>query len=157
MASCQSTDANATATSFTNTPLTGDGPCGLAENTTIFISTPLAAVSLDPLSNDSAGIVLCPIDDWFPASADTKRPGDADCKVSADIRYWAGSPAWAFGVGTNVIALNANSLALALSPGINPFVGEGELACTASQFLSDLATGGRSTSAVLGRQEQRAR
>lgn len=157
MASCQSTDANATATSFPNTPLTGDDPCGLAENTTIFTSTPQAAVSVDPLSN-AAGIGLCPIDDWFPASADTKRPGRADCKVSADIGYSAGSPAWAFGVGTNVIALNANSLVLALSPGINPFVvGEGELACTASQFLSDPATSGRSTSAVLDRQEQRAK
>jgi hypothetical protein len=146
MASCQSTDANATATSFPNTPPTGDDVRGFAENSTILISMPLAVISLGPLSNDSTRIGL------FPA-----HDGGDDCEVSADIRYSADARAWVFGIGTDVIGLTANSLVLVLSPRIKPFVGEGELACTDAQFLSDLAAGGRSTSAVLDRQEQLAR
>jgi hypothetical protein len=94
-----------------------------------------------------AGIGLCPVDDGFPASTEAKRPRRADCEVPADIWDSADSRAWAFAVGTNVIGLNANSLVLALSPGILPFVGEAELACTDLQFLSD-------PTAVAGRRRQ---
>jgi hypothetical protein len=155
MASCQCTDANKTATSFPDTPPMGDGACGFVENKTTLM--PIAAISPDPLRNDLGGIGLCPIDDGFPASTDAKRPGGADCEVSADIRYSADSRAWAFGVGSNVVGLNANSSVLALLPRISPVVGEGKLACTDWHFLSDPTASGRSSSAVLDRQEQRAR
>jgi hypothetical protein len=108
MASCQSTGANGTKTSFPNTTPTGGDVCSFAENATILISTPLTVIAVDVLSNDLAGIALCSIDNEFSPSTDGNS-ASADCEDPTDIRYPADSRSWALGVCTNVIGPNANS------------------------------------------------
>ncbi|MBZ9759061.1 hypothetical protein LB524_27620 [Mesorhizobium sp. ESP6-5] len=150
MASSQIADGDGTAK-----PQAGDDAYSFSEDATV--STPLAVVSLDVLSKDLVGIVLCSSDDGFSTSTNRKKSAVA-CESSARTSLCLpDSWAWAFGIGTHVIGLNANSFGLALSPGIKPFVGEGELALTGSQFLSDAAASGRSMSTFLNRQEQLAR
>ncbi|TRC92178.1 hypothetical protein FJV76_32275 [Mesorhizobium sp. WSM4303] len=157
MASSQITDGDGTAKSLCESPQAGDGAYRFSEDATMLISTPLAVVSLDVLSKDLAGTALCSIDDEFSTSTNRKKSAVA-CESSARTSLCLpNSRAWAFGIGTHVIGLNANSFDLALSPGIKPFVGEGELPPMDSQFLSDAAASGRSMSTLLDRQEQLAR
>ena len=157
MASSEIVDADGMSTSLPDTPQVGDDTYRFAEDTPLLISTPLTIISLDVLSNGRTGIALCSIDDGFSASTGPKKPAVA-CEDSAGIKLCLpDSRAWAFGIGTHAIGLNANSLGPALSPRIKPLVGEGELALTGSQFLSDPAASGRSMSILLDRQEQLAR
>ncbi|ESX91794.1 hypothetical protein X754_22940 [Mesorhizobium sp. LNJC403B00] len=154
MASSQIIDADGMSTSLPDAPQAGHDAHRFAEDTLLPISTPLTIISLDVLSNDLAGIALCSIDDGFSASTDPKKPAVA-YEDSAGIKLclpdvWA----WAFGIGTRAIGLNANSFGPALSTRIKPLVGEGELALTDSQFLSDPAASGRSMSTLHDRQEQ---
>ena len=155
MASSQITDGDGTAKSLSNTPQAGDDAYSFSEDATILISTPLAVVSLDVLSNDPAGIALCSIDDGFSRSTGPKKPVVA-CDDTLGIKLFL-PDSRAFGIGTHAIGLDANSFGPALSPRIKPLVGEGEFAVTGSQFLSDPAASGRSVSTRLDRQEQLAR
>ena len=102
MASCQRKYIDETTTSFPN------AACSFAEDTAILVSAPLTVTSLAVLSNDLAGIALCSIDNEFSPSTDME-PASAHWDDSADIKYPADPRACAFGVGTNVIGLNANS------------------------------------------------
>jgi len=153
MASSQITDGNGAAKSLCDTPQAGDDASSFSEDATIPISTLLAVVSFDVLSKDLVGIALCSGDDEFSTS--TNRKKSAVVGESSARLCLPNSRAWAFGIGTHVIALNANSFGLALLPGIKPFVGGDELTLTGSQFLSDPAASGRSMST--DRQEQLAR
>ena len=157
MASSQITDGNGAAKSLCDTPQAGDDASSFSEDATIPISTLLAVVSFDVLSKDLVGIALCSIDDEFSTATNRKKSAVV-CESSVRTSLCLpNSRAWAFGIGTHVIGLNVNSFGLALSPGIKPFVGGGELTLTDSQFLSDAAASGRSMSTLLDRQEQLAR
>ncbi|MER8900074.1 MULTISPECIES: hypothetical protein [unclassified Mesorhizobium] len=157
MAASQIINADGMSTLLPDTPQGGDYTYRLAENAPVPISTVLTIISLDGSSSDLAEITLCSPNDEFSASTDPKKPAVA-CADSAGIKLCLpDSRAWAFGIGTHAIGLDANSFGPALFPRIKPFVGEGELALIGSQFLSDAAASGRSMSALLDRQEQLAR
>ncbi|MGX5851819.1 hypothetical protein ACWGTO_33075 [Mesorhizobium sp. PL10] len=156
MASSQIADGDGTAKSLSGTPQAGDDAHSFSEDATILISTPLAVVSLDVLSNDLAGIALCSIDNGFSASTGPKPVVSCDDSVGIKLCL-PDTRAWAFGIGTHAIGLDANSFGPALSPRIKPLVGEGEPALTGSQFLSHPAASGRWMSTLLDRQEQLAR
>ncbi|MER9354744.1 hypothetical protein NKI61_15840 [Mesorhizobium sp. M0514] len=157
MAASQIIHADGMSTLLSDTPQGGDYTYRLAENAPVPISTVLTIISLNGSSSDLAEIALCSPNDEFSASTDPKKAAAAYEDLAGIKLCLPDSGGWAFGIGTHAIGLNANSFGPALSPRIRPLVGEGELALTGSQFLSDAAASGRSMSTLLDRQEQLAR